>query len=70
MITDGFSNRISGVFANTADVLHSAGVTPVALFSAHILELDTAQAAGFRDLITKPFEIDRLVRQIRLLLGR
>jgi CheY-like chemotaxis protein/biotin operon repressor len=69
VITDGFSHQASGVFANTADVLHSAGVTPVALFSAHTLELDAAQAAGFRDLITKPFDMDTLVRQIRLLLG-
>ena len=37
VITDGFSRVPGAVFANTADLIRSAGVTPVALFSAHSL---------------------------------
>jgi CheY-like chemotaxis protein len=70
IITDGFSGAPAAVFASTRDMLREAGVTPVALFSAHTLELEQARAAGFRDLILKPFDIDILLRQVRALLGR
>jgi CheY-like chemotaxis protein len=69
VITDGVSRVPGTVFVNTADVIHSAGVTPVALFSAHTVDLGLARAAGFRDLITKPFDLDTLVRQVKVLLG-
>jgi CheY-like chemotaxis protein len=69
VITDGFSTEPGAVFVNTADVIRSAGVTPVALFSAHRLDRERAQAAGFRDLIAKPFDLDTLVRQVKVLLG-
>jgi CheY-like chemotaxis protein len=69
VITDGFSKTDSAVLANTADVVREAGVTPVVLFSAHTIELDVARAAGFRDLITKPFELETLERQVRALLS-
>jgi CheY-like chemotaxis protein len=69
VITDGFSRVPGAVFVNTADVIRSAGVTPVALFSAHTLDVELTRAAGFRDLITKPFDVDTLVRQVKLLLG-
>jgi DNA-binding response OmpR family regulator len=69
VITDGFSRTPGAVFVNTADVIRSAGVTPVALFSAHTLDVELARAAGFRDLITKPFDVDTLVRQVKVLLG-
>ncbi len=68
VITDGFSRTGSAVFTSTADVLQAAGATPVALFSAHTLELDAARAAGFRDLITKPVDLETLERQVRALL--
>ncbi|HTE85807.1 MAG TPA: response regulator [Dehalococcoidia bacterium] len=68
VITDSFSQRLSGAFLNTAEVLEAAEATPVALFSAHRMELAPAQAAGFRDLIAKPFDIDVLSRQVRALL--
>jgi hypothetical protein len=60
----------SSILTSTHDVLQEAGVTPVVLFSAHTLELEQAQAAGFRDLITKPFEIDILLQQVHVLLER
>jgi CheY-like chemotaxis protein len=69
VLTDGFSKTAAAVFASTADVLRAAGATPVALFSAHTVELEAARAAGFRDLITKPFRIETLERQVRVLLG-
>jgi CheY-like chemotaxis protein len=69
VITDGFSSVPGAVFANTADLIQSAGVTPVALFSAHTLDPALARAAGFADLIAKPFDLDTLIRQVKLLLG-
>jgi CheY-like chemotaxis protein len=69
VITDGFSREPGAVFINTADLIRSAGVTPVALFSAHKLDLELARAAGFRDVISKPFDLDTLVRQVKVLLG-
>jgi CheY-like chemotaxis protein len=70
VITDGFSKVPGAVFANTREVLQRAGVTPVALFSAHTLDLEQAQEAGFRDLLPKPFDIATLLQQVRALLGR
>jgi CheY-like chemotaxis protein len=69
VITDGFSKAPTAVVTNTLDVLTAAGATPVALFTAHRLELVEAQAAGFRDLLTKPFDLDALTHQVRTLLG-
>jgi CheY-like chemotaxis protein len=69
VITDGFSRIPGAVFVNTAGLIGSTGVTPVALFSAHRLDRELARAAGFRDLITKPFDVDTLVRQVKVLLG-
>jgi len=68
VITDGFSTLPGAVIANTADVVRRAGLTPVALFSAHTDDLGVAEAAGFQDLITKPFDLDRLVQQVKALL--
>jgi len=68
VITDSFSAVPRGAFTHTADLLAAAGATPVALFSAHRMQLAAAQAAGFRDLISKPFDIDELERQVRALL--
>jgi CheY-like chemotaxis protein len=68
VITDGFSREPGTVFVNTADLIRSAGVTPVALFSAHRVDRERALVAGFRDLITKPFDLDALVRQVKVLL--
>jgi len=70
VITDGFSTLPGSTFVNTADVVRSAGPIPVALFSAHTHDLDVARAAGFRDLITKPFDLDTLVHQVKVLLDR
>jgi DNA-binding response OmpR family regulator len=69
VVTDGFSMLPGAAFITTGDLVHSAGLTPVALFSAHTHDLDVAKAAGFRDLIAKPFDLDTLVHQVKMLLG-
>jgi two-component system phosphate regulon response regulator PhoB len=69
VITDSFSQVPSAEVVNAADVLLSAQGTPVALFSSHTLDLEIARASGFSDLITKPFDLDTLVRQVKALLG-
>ncbi len=68
VITDGFSAAPTAVVTSTLDVLAAAGATPVALFTARRIELEETRAAGFRDLIAKPFDLDGLERQVRALL--
>jgi CheY-like chemotaxis protein len=68
VITDSLSPTPAAVLASTTNVLAAAGVTPVALFTAHQVELDAARAAGFADLFTKPFDLATLERQVRALL--
>ena len=68
VITDGFSQTAATVVASTADLLRAAGATPVVLFTAHRVEPDAVRAAGFRDLIDKPFDIEEFEQQIRVLL--
>ena len=65
VITDGFSTLPRDTLITTADLVRSAGLTPVALFSAHAHDPDVARAAGFCDLITKPFDLDTLVHQVK-----
>jgi CheY-like chemotaxis protein len=69
VITDGFSGTASAALVNPADVVQEAHATPVVLFSAHTIDPEEARAAGFRDLITKPFDVGALERQVRALLG-
>jgi CheY-like chemotaxis protein len=69
VLTDGFSRAPASFAQNTADIIGRAGMTPVVLFSGHTLDIAVAQAAGFRDLITKPFDINTLLRQVRTLLA-
>lgn len=69
VITDGFDYTAGAVLTSTEPILAAAGVTPVALFTAHRIELDAARAAGFRDLIEKPFDLETLEQQVRVLLA-
>ena len=69
VVTDSFSRQPGGAFISALDVLQAAESIPVALFSAHRLEVEAAHAAGFADLIKKPFDLDVLERQIRMLLA-
>jgi DNA-binding response OmpR family regulator len=70
VITDGFSKEPQAVVASTADVVSKAGATPVALFTAHVIDVASAKAGSFRDLIAKPFDLNIMVEQVRVLLGR
>jgi CheY-like chemotaxis protein len=65
VITDGFSRVSSAVLTNAGEVLQAGGTTPVALFSAHPVELAAAQAAGFRAVIQKPCDLDELLAVIK-----
>jgi CheY-like chemotaxis protein len=68
VLTDGFSDKPTAELLEAQPVLQAAGVTPVALFTAHRFELDDVCKAGFRDLIEKPFDLETLEHQIRTLL--
>jgi CheY-like chemotaxis protein len=68
VITDSFSRTDAAVLSSTAEILMAAGATPVALFTAHWVQLDAALTAGFRDLLAKPFDLDTVERQVRALL--
>jgi CheY-like chemotaxis protein len=68
VITDSFSRTPAAVLSGTTGVLAAAGGTPVALFTAHQVELDAALAGGFADLLAKPFDLETLERQVRALL--
>lgn len=67
VITDGFSRTPAAVLTSVADVLQFAGATPVALFSAHRIELEAAHAAGLHALIQKPFDVDELLAVVKRL---
>jgi CheY-like chemotaxis protein len=69
VITDGFSQAAGAIFVNAADLLDAARGTPVALLTAHRVDLDAALAAGFRNVIEKPFELDVFEHHIRALLA-
>jgi two-component system OmpR family response regulator len=69
VLTDGFSNTPAEMMTATAGIIRAAGATPVALFTAHRMEGVDLLAAGFRDVITKPFELDVLIRQLQALLN-
>jgi DNA-binding response OmpR family regulator len=68
VITDGFSRTPQLVLTTAGEVLKHAGTAPTLLFTAHQVELDEAKAAGFRDIVMKPFDLDALLEKIRLLL--
>ena len=68
VLTDSFSQASGAALVTAAELREAAGGTPVVLFTAHRLELDAVQAAGFRDLIEKPFDVGDFERAIRTLL--
>jgi CheY-like chemotaxis protein len=68
VITDGFSRTPDGVLVATSGLIEAAGETPVVLFSAHRLDVNEVLAAGFRDILSKPFDVDEALEQIRSIL--
>ena len=69
VLVDGLSGDPEQAYATALTVLRVAGDTPVALFTAHRREPDDVRAAGFADLIGKPFEIDVLTQRVPALLS-
>lgn len=69
VITDAFSKDGDSALHETAGLLAAAGETPVALFSAHRIDPESVIAAGFADMLPKPFDIDELTQRIRGLLS-
>jgi CheY-like chemotaxis protein len=68
VLTDGFSSKPTVELLEAQAVLEAAGVTPVALFTAHRFALDDVRTAGFRDLIEKPFDLEDFEQRVRALL--
>jgi two-component system response regulator MtrA len=68
VLSDGFVTDAAALVTTGQTLRAVAGGTPLVLFTAHRLTLDAAQAAGFSDLITKPFDLERLEQQVRALL--
>ena len=58
IVTDSFSPSSQHALTATGAVLRAAGTTPVVLCTGHHLEADAVRAAGFADLIRKPFDLD------------
>lgn len=69
VLTDDFTVRPGDVLTTTAPVRNAAGDTPVVLMTAHPLTLEEARAAGFSDLLTKPFDLAMVDAVIEDLLG-
>ena len=68
-IVDGMSGDPAQAWTNALTVLRAAGETPVVLFTGHRREPDEVRAAGFADLISKPFNIDEFTERVRTLVG-
>ena len=60
VVTDSFSSSSSSLhgLTTTRVVLRAAGTTPVVLCTGHDLEAEAVRAAGFADLMLKPFDLD------------
>lgn len=67
IITDGFAVTPTIGELGAADLIREAGGTPVALFTAQTVRREQALAAGFRELIEKPFDLDVFERRVRAL---
>jgi CheY-like chemotaxis protein len=68
VITDSFGPAPAAALVETAAMVAAAGSTPVALFTAHRVDLDAARVAGFRDVLAKPFDLETFLATVRDLL--
>ena len=69
ILADGFSSTPVGVPGATAPLREAAGKTPVVLLTAHAIPVDEALAVGFAAVISKPFDLEALLAQVRALLA-
>ena len=68
VITDGFNPNSTAMLVDSLETIRAARATPVALFSVQQVQLDAARAAGFRDILAKPFDLETFLAQVRELL--
>jgi CheY-like chemotaxis protein len=69
VLADNFTFHDDASMTETGPIRQAAGATPVVLCTADRITPEQATAAGFRGLITKPFELNSLLEQVRTLLG-
>ena len=69
VLVDGLSSYRGQAFTNSVTVVRAAGTTPVVLFTGHHHDPQAVRAAGFSDLIAKPFDLDNFTERVRTLLG-
>ena len=60
VLTSPWTHRPADVLASTAPLVAAAGRTPVILMTGHAVDRAAVQAAGFRDLLPKPFTLAAL----------
>ena len=58
VLADSFALHAAQTLPTTGPIRQAAGTTPVVLFTAHAIEREEALAAGFRDVIAKPFDLE------------
>ena len=68
VLVDGLSSYRGQAFTNSVTVVRAAGTTPVVLFTGHQHDPDAVRAAGFADVIAKPFDLDAFTERVRVLL--
>jgi CheY-like chemotaxis protein len=69
VLVDGFASVPEDALSSAVPILGAAGAVPVMLFTAHPIRPEQAQEAGFRGLITKPFDVDDLLEQLQRVLN-
>ena len=70
VLVNGLSADREQAFAHAVTVRRAAGATPVVLFTGHRYDPETARAAGFADVISKPFDLSTFTERVRMHLGR
>ena len=69
VLVDGLGGDQEQALVNSTAVLWAAGTTPVVLFTGHRRDRAAVRAAGFADVITKPFDLATLTERVRMLLS-
>jgi DNA-binding response OmpR family regulator len=69
VLTDSFSSNIAEALECTQELREAAGTIPVALLTAHAVQVDAALNRGFCGVIRKPFMLDELLSQVRAFLS-
>ena len=69
IVTDSFSPSSQHALTATGAVLRAVGSTPVVLCTGHHLEADEVRAAGFAELIRKPFDLDHFDACLRAVMS-